>query len=65
MRPCSAFGGAALANSLEKDHAGGNGNIQGLDWARGGKRNDEIATLAREFVESTAFTPITIPVGEV
>lgn len=63
VRPCLAFGGAALANSLEEDHAGGNGNIEGLDWAHGGKRNDKIATLAREFMESTAFTSHNDPGG--
>src|ERR1700746_2705215 len=47
--------GVALAEGLEEDHAGGHGNVERFDGPDGGKRHDEVAAFARQFVEALAF----------
>jgi hypothetical protein len=44
-----------LAESLEEDHAGRDGNIERFYRAGGRERDHEVATLAREFVQALAF----------
>src|SRR5690349_12812028 len=50
-----SFSQIALADSLEEDDAGSDGDVERLNRAGCGQRNDEVASLARQFVQALAF----------
>ena len=45
----------ALADHFEEDYTGGDGNVEGTDWAAGWDRDEKIAALARQLVQAFAF----------
>jgi hypothetical protein len=46
---------SSLAEGLKEDDAGGDGNVKGFHRTAGRKRNNEVAALARQFVQALAF----------
>lgn len=45
----------ALADDFEENDAGGHGNVKRTHGAGGGDGNEEIAALAREFMQALAL----------